>query len=184
LCSDEPYRFLTFDGAEVPPILSSYEHAVVANSFSKSLSLAGERVGYLAVNPDMEGKEELLAGLNLTNRILGFVNAPAVGQRIVEQALDARVDVSVYQARRRAMAEVLDNAGVSYPEPQGAFYFFPQAPGGDDVAFCQALQEELILAVPGRGFGWPGSIRLTFCVNEQVIRGSAEGFARAAARLQ
>ncbi|MFW5837310.1 MAG: pyridoxal phosphate-dependent aminotransferase [Desulfovibrionaceae bacterium] len=183
LCSDEPYRFLTFDGAEVPPILSAYEFAVVANSFSKSLSLAGERVGYLAVNPDMDGKDELLAGLNLANRILGFVNAPAVGQRIVEQALDAQVDVSVYEARRRAMAEVLDAAGVEYPDPQGAFYFFPQAPGGDDVEFCKALQEERILAVPGRGFGWPGSFRLTFCVDEKVIRGSAQGFAKAAARF-
>lgn len=181
LVSDEPYRFLTYDGAVVPSLLPLYPFTVVVGSFSKSLGLAGERIGYALVNPAMPGKQELLAGLILTNRILGFVNAPAVGQRLMQQALGARVDVGVYSRRRQAMAEVLEGAGISFFRPRGAFYFFPLAPGGDDLAFVQALQQELILAVPGRGFGFAGYFRLAFCVDETVILRSAPGFKRAAA---
>jgi len=179
LVSDEPYRFLTYGKAEVPSLLPLYEQAVVASSFSKNLSLAGERVGYLLVNPAMPGKEELLAGLTLTNRILGYVNAPAIGQKILAKALGSQVDTSVYAARRQAMAEVLDAAGVEYAMPMGGFYFFPKAPGGDDLAFVKRLQEQRILAVPGTGFGFPGYFRLAFCVDEKVIRRSAEGFQKA-----
>lgn len=179
LVSDEPYRFLAYDGAEVPSLLPLYEHSVVASSFSKNLSLAGERVGYLLVNPAMPDKEELLAGLVLTNRILGYVNAPAIGQKIMAKALGSQVDVSVYAARRAAMAEVLDAAGIEYAMPGGGFYFFPKAPGGDDLAFVNKLQAERVLAVPGTGFGYPGFFRLAFCVDEKVIRRSAESFARA-----
>ncbi|THB71158.1 MAG: pyridoxal phosphate-dependent aminotransferase [Desulfovibrio sp.] len=181
LVSDEPYRFLTFDSVEVPSLLSIYPYSVVGTSFSKNLSMAGERVGYLLVNPSMQGKDELIEGLVLANRILGFVNAPAIGQAVAAKALNSQVDVSIYANRRAAMAEVLDNASIDYFMPQGAFYFFPKAPGGDDVAFCAKLQQELILAVPGRGFGFPGYFRLTFCVDEAVIRRSAEGFKRATA---
>jgi aspartate aminotransferase len=179
LLSDEPYRFLTFDGHQVPSLLPLYPYTVVVSSFSKSLALAGERIGYALVNPAMPGKDQLLAGLVLTNRILGFVNAPAVGQLLMQRALGAQVDVGLYAKRRAAMAEVLEEAGISYFRPQGAFYFFPKAPGGDDLAFVRALQQELILAVPGRGFGTPGFFRLAFCVDETVIRRSAEGFKRA-----
>jgi aspartate aminotransferase len=183
LLADEPYRFLTFDGHHVPSLLPLYPDTVVLSSFSKSLALAGERIGYALINPAMPGREELMAGLALTNRILGFVNAPAIGQRLMQQALGAQVDVELYARRRKAMQEVLIGAGISFFPPQGSFYFFPQAPGGDDVAFVQALQEELILAVPGRGFGTPGYIRLAFCVDEAVIRRSADGFKRAVARF-
>lgn len=182
LVADEPYRFLTYDGAVVPSLLPLYPFSIVVSSFSKSLGLAGERIGYVLVNPAMPGKEELLAGLVLANRILGFVNAPAIGQRLMQLALDARVDVGVYERRRQVMAEVLEGAGISFFMPQGAFYFFPQAPGGDDLAFVQALQRELILAVPGRGFGFPGYFRLSFCVDEACIRRSAEGFKKAAGK--
>lgn len=184
LIADEPYRFLTYDRAVVPSLLPLYPCTVVVSSFSKSLGLAGERIGYALVNPAMPGKQDLLAGLVLTNRILGFVNAPAVGQRLMQRALGARVDVSVYGRRREAMVEVLEGAGITFFMPQGAFYFFPQAPGGDDLAFVQALQQELILAVPGRGFGFPGYFRLAFCVDEAVIRRSAPGFKRAAAAFR
>ncbi|MFO7876376.1 MAG: pyridoxal phosphate-dependent aminotransferase [Desulfovermiculus sp.] len=179
LVSDEPYRFLTYEGAEVSPIFPLYRQSIVANSFSKSLSLAGERIGYLLINPSMPEKATLMEGLILANRILGFVNAPAVGQRLLEEALHSQVDVDVFVRRRELMREVLDEAGYSYPSPRGGFYFFPAAPGGDDVAFVQALQQERILAVPGSGFGCPGHFRLSFCVPEQVIRNSAPGFARA-----
>ncbi|MFP4257452.1 MAG: pyridoxal phosphate-dependent aminotransferase [Desulfovermiculus sp.] len=179
LVSDEPYRFLTYEGAEVSPIFPLYEHSIVANSFSKSLSLAGERIGYLLINPSMPEKATLIEGLILANRILGFVNAPAVGQRLLEETLYSQVDVDIFVRRRELMREVLDKAGYSYHPPRGGFYFFPAAPGGDDVAFVQALQQERILAVPGSGFGCPGHFRLSFCVPEQVIRNSAQGFARA-----
>ncbi|MBQ4133260.1 MAG: pyridoxal phosphate-dependent aminotransferase [Desulfovibrionaceae bacterium] len=182
LISDEPYRYLTYDGAQVPPVLPLYEYAVVVGSFSKTLGLAGERVGYLAFAPQMPDSDTLLNACILTNRILGFVNPPVIGQHLVSAALGSQVDVSVYAARRKAMAEVLDNAGIKYQMPKGAFYFFPEVPagaGGDDKAFAQKLVEELVLVVPGSGFGCPGHFRMTFCMDETVIRRSADGFVRA-----
>ncbi len=180
LVSDEPYRFLAYDGIRVPAIFPIYEHSVVVSSFSKNLALAGERVGYVAVNPAMPEAERLVAGVILTNRILGFVNAPAVGQKLLASALGHEVDASVYGRRRDAMAEVLRAAGLEFFLPQGAFYFFPRIPSGsDDTAFVNTLMEEQILAVPGSGFGYPGYFRLAFCVDEAVIRGAAPGFVRA-----
>lgn len=182
LLSDEPYRFLTY-GVEVPPLLPLYPYTVIGSSFSKNLSLAGERVGYCLVNPAMPGKDELLAGIILTNRILGFVNAPAMGQKLMMKTIDSQVDTAIYAERRLAMAKILDDAGIEYSMPGGAFYFFPKAPGGDDLAFTDALQEELILAVPGRGFGTPGYVRLAFCVGTEVIERAAEGMKRAASKM-
>ena len=179
LIADEPYRFLAFDGTPVPSVLPLYDHAVVLSSFSKNLSLAGERIGYVCLSPRMEGRQELMAGLMLTNRILGFVNPPVIGQHLLKAALDAQVDAGIYEERRNAMATVLTDVGYEYMMPKGAFYFFPKAPGGDDVKFCQTLMEEKILAVPGSGFGGPGHFRLTFCVSTDVINRAAEGFARA-----
>ncbi len=180
LISDEPYRFLTFDNVSVPSLLPLYEYTVLAGSFSKSLGLAGERIGYLALSPDMPGRERLEAALMMTNRILGFVNPPAVGQHLMAVALGSQVDAGIYTRRRDAMAKVLRDANISFAMPQGAFYFFPQAPGGDDKTFVAQLVEELILAVPGSGFGGPGHFRLAFCVDEAVIKRSAEGFKQAA----
>jgi len=164
---------------EVPSLLPLYPHTVVVSSFSKNLSLAGARVGYALVNPAMPGKEELIGGIILANRILGFVNAPALAQKLLAKTLGSQVDAGIYASRRDAMKEVLDAAGYTYPLPRGAFYFFPEAPGGDDVAFVQLLLEERILAVPGKGFGCPGHFRLAFCVGENVIRRAAGGFKRA-----
>jgi aspartate aminotransferase len=178
--SDEPYRFLAYDGCRVPPVLPLYPHSVVVGSFSKSLSLAGERVGYVAVNPGMPEALHLVDGVILTNRILGYVNAPALGQRLLVQALGAGVDVKVYDERREAMAAVLRAAGIEFFMPQGAFYFFPRAPGGDDLAWVNRLMAQRILAVPGSGFGFPGFFRLTFCVDRRVIERSADGFLAAA----
>ena len=179
LLVDEPYRFLAFDGDGVPSLLPLYPYAILASSFSKNLSLAGERIGYIAVSPLLEGREELVAGLILANRILGFVNPPVIGQHILASALGSQVDISVYAARRKAMAEVLTRAGYEFFMPKGAFYFFPKAPGGDDVAFVKRLQEERILAVPGSGFSGPGHFRLTFCVGEEIIRRAEDGLKRA-----
>lgn len=183
LISDEPYRFLAYDGADVPAIFPVYEHSVVVSSFSKNLALAGERVGYVAVNPAMPEAGKLVAGVILTNRILGFVNAPAVGQKLLAKALGHEVDASIYASRRDAMAEVLREAGFAFSMPQGAFYFFPRIPkGSDDAAFVNELMQEQILAVPGSGFGYPGYFRLAFCVDESTIRGAGPGFARAFAK--
>ncbi len=183
LISDEPYRFLAYDGADVPAIFPVYEHSVVVSSFSKNLALAGERVGYVAVNPAMPEAGKLVAGVILTNRILGFVNAPAVGQKLLAKALGHQVDASIYASRRDAMAEVLREAGYAFSMPQGAFYFFPRIPkGSDDTAFVNELMQEQILAVPGSGFGYPGYFRLAFCVDESTIRGAGPGFARAFAK--
>ena len=179
LISDEPYRFLTYDGTTVPPVLPLYPHAIIAGSFSKSLSLAGERLGYLAWNPAIEGSAALSAGFTLANRILGFVNAPVIGQYLLDKALSAGgVDVSIYDERRHAMAEVLRQAGIDFQMPQGAFYFFPEAPGGDDQAFVERLREQNILAVPGSGFGFPGHFRLAFCMDKRIIERSADAFKR------
>lgn len=179
ILSDEPYRFLAFDGVEVPSLLDIYQYSIVCSSFSKNLSMAGERVGYALVNPTMEGKEPLLGAIIMANRILGFVNAPALAQKLLGKALGSSVDATIYDTRRKAMAEVLDNAGFEYTMPKGAFYFFPKAPGGDDVKFCAILQEEKILAVPGTGFGCPGYFRLAFCVGEDVILRAKDAFVRA-----
>lgn len=184
LLSDEPYRAFAYDGAVVPPILPLTPYAVVFGSFSKTLSLAGERIGYAAVNPAMPDGATLVNAITLTNRTLGFVNAPVIGQRLAAQLLDETVDLAVYDRRRRRMAQVLTEAGVAFTMPKGAFYFFPKAPGGDDLAFVDALQEERILAVPGRGFGMAGHIRLSCSVDEAIIARSAEGFRRAARKLR
>ena len=180
LISDEPYRFLNFAGSELPPVMGLFPHAVVIGSYSKNLSLAGERLGYIAADPGMGDTGKLMAALTMCNRILGFVNAPALGQRILESCLGAEVDPGIYRERRDAMAAVLDNAGIEYTMPQGAFYFFPKSPVPDDGVFIDALLRERVLAVPGRGFGRPGYFRVAFCVDKSVITGSADGFRRAA----
>ncbi len=184
LVSDEPYRMLNFDGAEIPSVFDLYAASAVIGSFSKSLSLAGERLGYIAVNPALEGCEELLAALNLTNRILGFVNAPAIAQKIVEAAWSSGVDLDIYRRRRQAMASALDGAKIEYAMPKGAFYFFPKSPVADESRFVDALFAERVLAVPGSGFGCPGYVRLAFCVDAAVIEAAAPGIARAAALVR
>jgi len=179
LLSDEPYRFLTYDGVSVPSLPKIYRYTVVVSSFSKNLSLAGERIGYVALAPDMPGKQELMNGIVFANRILGYVNAPAIGQALLLKSLGHQVDAGIYAERRAAMCKVLDAAGYEYAMPKGAFYFFPKAPGGDDVAFVGKLCEQRVLAVPGMGFGMPGYFRLTFCVDKKVIENAADGFAKA-----
>ena len=179
LLSDEPYRAFAYDGAIVPPVLPLTPFAVVLGSFSKTLSLAGERIGYVVVHPDMPDGATLVNALTLTNRTLGFVNAPVIGQRLAMALLNETVDLAIYDRRRRLMAQVLSEAGVEFVMPRGAFYFFPKAPGGDDLKFVDVLQDELILAVPGRGFGMAGHVRLSCSVDEAIIARSADGFKRA-----
>ncbi len=177
--ADEPYRFLAYDGVEVPSLLSMYPYSVVISSFSKNLSIPGERIGYVAASPLLENRAKLMAALTMTNRILGFVNPPVAGQYMMAAALNSQVDANVYAERREAMAKMLSESGVEFQKPAGAFYFFPKAPGGDDVAFVDQLQKELVLAVPGRGFGYPGYFRLAFCVDKTIIERAKKGMSRA-----
>lgn len=182
--SDEPYRFLNFDGVELPGALEIFQHGVSIGSYSKNLSLAGERLGYIAVSPGLEGASELMAGLIFCNRILGFVNAPALAQQILMECMDAQVDLAVYRERRDAMADVFTAAGIEFTLPRGAFYFFPKSPVADDRLFVAALKEERVLAVPGSGFGCPGYVRFAFCVDRKVIERSRESIIKAVAGLK
>ena len=139
--SDEPYRNIVFDGHTVAPLMTASSNTIVASSYSKELSLPGERIGFIAVHPEMDGKQEMLGALTLANRILGFVNAPALMQRVVAQLQEASVDSAIYAKRLDAFCPILDAAGIKYVRPKGAFYLFPQAPIEDDVRFCQLLQQ-------------------------------------------
>jgi aspartate aminotransferase len=178
LVSDEPYKNLVFDNHTVPSIFKFYSNSIVAYSFSKELSLAGERIGFVAVHPDIEFKKEILNGLILCNRILGFVNAPALAQRIVAECAFAKVQVETYQKRRNILCQILEKAGLSFVKPKGGFFIFPEVPI-DDVKFCEILKEELVLAVPGRGFGLSNHIRLSFCVSEEILQKMEPNFIRA-----
>ena len=189
LIVDEPYRDIVYDGVVVPPVLCYYPESIVASSFSKTLSIPGERLGYIAVNPGCDEKGILLAGLAASNRVLGFVNAPALMQRAVAASWQAKTDISRYARRRAMLASVLRDAGIHFAAPEGAFYFFCQSPqksatGGAsakpgetaDVAFAMALKEHGVLSVPGVGFGYPGWFRLCYSVPEETIEGSRAAF--------
>ena len=182
LISDEPYREIVYDNTHVPAILPRYSQSIVVYSYSKSLSIPGERIGYIAVSPSCDEAGRLMAGLILCNRILGYVNAPALMQRIVAELTDVTVDIAPYKKRRDLLAEGLREAGYSFPLPEGAFYIFCKAPIDDDIAFVQHLQKYNILAVPGSGFGAPGHFRLAYCVPESVIIRSIPKFREAIER--
>ncbi len=179
LISDEPYRKIVFDNHEVPSIFKAYKNSVVVSSYSKDLSLPGERIGYIAVNPEVADKGAFIGAMTLANRILGFVNAPALMQRVVAQLQGATVETDIYTRRREMFCKVLTDAGFEFEPPKGAFYLFPKSPIEDDAKFCGILAEQKILAVPGRGFGMPGYFRLAFCVEDAVIERSVEAFKKA-----
>ena len=179
LLSDEPYRAFAYDGAVVPAVLPLTRFSCVLGSFSKTLSLAGERIGYFVANPEMPDQASLIAAVTLTNRTLGFVNAPVIGQRLAAELVDETVDLGIYDRRRKLMAKVLSEAGIEFEMPKGAFYFFAKSPVPDDTAFVDALLKERILVVPGKGFGFAGYVRLSCSVDEGIIARSADGFKRA-----
>lgn len=185
LIADEPYRDILYDGANVATLFDKYSHSVIVSSFAKNFSLPGERLGFVAVNPAAkEDGDELVAAVIFATRSLGFVNAPAFFQRVIEKSLDAKMDFSVYEKRRAALMKILNECGFEFLPPKGAFYIFCKVPrGGDDVAFCDLLKAHRILAVPGVAFGKSGYFRLSYCVSEQVIRGSEQAFKKAVAAL-
>ena len=178
LISDEPYRKITYNGVVVPSIMTSYTNSLVVTSYSKDISIPGERIGYIAIHPDFEGKGVFLGGLALCNRILGYVNAPAMMQRVVAEIQGITVDMAPYEKNRQLLVDGLTKAGYEFTAPKGAFYLFPKSPIDDDVAFVAELQKELILVVPGSGFAGPGHFRISFCVDEKTITGSLPGFTK------
>jgi aspartate aminotransferase len=178
LVSDEPYRKIVFGDATVPSIFKCYNESIIATSYSKDISIPGERIGFAAVNPAATHRQTLMAGMSLTNRILGFVNAPALMQRVVACMQGMSVDIGEYQRKRDLLCDGLADAGYDFTTPSGAFYLFPRTPTDDDVAFVKALQEELILVVPGSGFAGPGHFRIAFCVDDNTIINSLPGFKR------
>ncbi len=179
IISDEPYRRLVYDGLQFSSPLNHYRTSILTSSFSKDLSLPGERIGYVAVNPGISEKNELVAGFIYANRILGFVNAPALMQNVLVKLQDVTVSVAGYQHRRDYLYHGLKNAGYDVVKPQGAFYMFPSVPDGDDIAFVHRLMEYGVLAVPGSGFGRAGCIRLSFCVDERTLQGALKRLSEA-----
>ncbi len=184
LISDEPYRKIVYDGVEVPPILSLFRNAFVCTSYSKDLSIPGERIGYIAASPGMEHIDLVMGALTFTNRILGYVNAPALMQRAVARLQGQSVDIDAYRRNRDRLYQGLVDAGYECYKPEGAFYLFPKSPIPDDVAFVRELQKENILAVPGSGFGGPGYFRLAYCCAPETIERSLPGFRRAIERVR
>ena len=176
LISDDPYQKITFDGVEAVNILELYENSIYITSHSKDIALPGERIGFVAVHPKCEDAGSLMAGLIFSNRVLGFVNAPALIQRVVKNVQGVTVDVEQYKKKRDFLYGELTRIGYDVVKPQGAFYFFPKSPIDDEVEFARKLAEKKVLVVPGRGFGCPGYFRISYCLPDSVIEGSIAGF--------
>ena len=170
--SDEPYARISYDGESVPSIFACVRNSLIATSHSKDLALPGERIGYLAVNPAMDEVDLFMEGAVFCNRVLGFVNAPALMQRLVAQLQTASVDVAEYQQKRDLLYNHLTALGFRMVKPGGGFYLFPESPLADDIAFVQKAQEHNILLVPGTGFGAPGYFRIAYCIDQDVIERS------------
>jgi aspartate aminotransferase len=170
--SDEPYARIAFDGKHVPNIFPLVESSIIVTSHSKDLALPGERIGYLAANPRMDTALQFMEGAVFSNRVLGFVNAPALMQRLVAKLQDESVDIAEYQAKRDLLVSELSAMGFSMVKPDGAFYLFPKSPLADDVEFVKLAQKHHILLVPGAGFGAPGFFRIAYCVDIGIIERS------------
>lgn len=180
LISDEPYRELAYDGVEVPYLTKYYDNTVVGYSYSKSLSLPGERIGYLVIPDEADGSEELLAAASIANRILGSVNAPSLMQKVIGKCVEAEVDVAAYDKNRQVLYNGLKELGFSCIKPQGAFYLFVKSPVEDEKEFCQAAKKYNILMVPGTSFACPGYVRLAYCVSYDTIVNALPQFAKLA----
>lgn len=170
--SDEPYARIAFDGRHVPNIFPLVESSIIVTSHSKDLALPGERIGYLAANPRMATAGQFMEGAVFSNRVLGFVNAPALMQRLVAKLQDESVDIAAYQAKRDLLVRELSGMGFKMVKPDGAFYIFPESPLADDVGFVKLAQKHHILLVPGAGFGAPGFFRIAYCFGIKMIERS------------
>ena len=169
LISDEPYRELAYDGVEVPYLTKYYRNTIVGYSFSKSLSLPGERIGYLVMPDELDGAKDIIAAAAGANRILGYVNAPSLFQRVIAKCLDAKADLEYYNRNRETLYNGLQKAGLTCIKPEGAFYLFVKSPIADEKEFCQKAKEYHLLIVPGSSFACPGYVRLAYCVSYETI---------------
>lgn len=174
--SDEPYVKLVYGDTKVPSILNIFKNSVIVNSYSKSLALPGERIGYIAVNSSIDDEDSLINGFIYCNRILGFVNAPGLFQKVIAESLDEAVDTKVYEERRDILYSALTRLGFSCVKPQGAFYLFPKALIDNDVEFVRHAVKYNLLLVPGSGFGYPGYFRISYCVSLKTIENSLPAF--------
>lgn len=181
--SDEPYAKISYDGIKVPSIFKYIKRAILITSHSKDLALPGERIGYAAVSPQMEDCDKIMEGLVFCNRTLGFVNAPALAQRLVTPLQRETVDIAAYQVKRDILYDNLTRMGFKMVKPQGAFYLFPESPLPDDVEFVKTAQKYNILLVPGSGFGKPGYFRISYCIDKQVILNSLPAFEKLAREI-
>ena len=181
LISDEPYRELAYDGVEVPYLTKYYNNTVVGYPYSKSLSLPGERIGYLVIPDEADGSEELISAATIANRTLGCVNAPSLIQKVVAKCVDAKTDLAAYDKNRQALYNGLKECGFECIKPQGAFYLFVKSPVEDEKAFCEAGKKYNILMVPGSSFACPGYVRLAYCVSYETIVNSLPEFKKLAA---
>ena len=184
LISDEPYRRIIFDNIPYAHIYSFHDPSIAVYSHSKDLGLPGERIGYVAINPNYNGKSELYEGLTFCNRTLGFVNAPALMQHLIRSMQNEIVDIRAYQKKRDYLYSNLTSLGYDTIKPQGAFYFFPKSPIADDIQFVEELQKYNVLVVPGTGFGKPGYFRISYCVEDHVLEGAIEGFALSVSKFR
>lgn len=176
LISDEPYREIVYDDIKVPYLLNYYNNSIIGYSYSKSLSLPGERIGYIVANSDLDDFDIFMQGLNVANRVLGFVNAPSLFQRVIARTLGAEVDVDIYKKNRDLLYNHLTKIGFSCVKPNGAFYLFPKSLIEDDVKFCQDAKKFNLLIVPGTAFGCPGHFRISYCVSYDKIEKSLAAF--------
>ena len=181
--SDEPYARLAFDGASVPPVFQHIRNAILVTSHSKDLALPGERIGYLAANPGMEDVVLFMEGAVFCNRVLGFVNAPALMQRLVACLQSESVDVAEYQEKRDILYNKLVELGFEMVKPGGGFYLFPKSPIADDVEFVHQAQKSNILLVPGSGFGAPGFFRIAYCIDMDIIKRSLPAWEKLAREI-
>lgn len=181
LISDEPYRELAYDGVQVPYLTKYYKNTVVGYSFSKSLSLPGERIGYLVIPDELEDSETVITAATIANRILGSVNAPSLMQKVIKDCIDAEVDVAAYDRNRLALYNGLTECGFECIKPQGAFYLFVKSPVPNEKEFCEAGKKYNILMVPGTSFACPGYVRLAYCVSYDTIINSLPEFKKLAA---
>ena len=181
LISDEPYRELAYDGVEVPYLTKYYKNTVVGYSYSKSLSLPGERIGYLVIPDELEDSATVITAAAIANRVLGSVNAPSLMQKVIQKCVDAEVDVAAYDRNRLALYNGLKECGFECIKPQGAFYLFVKSPVADEKQFCEAGKKYNILMVPGSSFACPGYVRLAYCVSYETIQNSLPEFEKLAA---
>lgn len=178
--SDEPYKAIIYDNGKAPNVHNIFKNSLIVNSYSKSLGLAGERIGYIAMNSKIEDPKMLMSGFSFANRTLGFVNAPALWQKVIADSLDDSVDIKEYEKRRDVLYTHLESIGFEMVKPDGAFYFFPKAMIEDDVAFVMEAKKYNLLLVPGSGFGYPGYFRISYCVDMEMIERSLPAFTKLA----